>query len=226
MKFPISIPPARVGQPFGANPEFYKPLGIAAHDGQDFPTPIGTPVVAPHDGFIVGSNSNDASYGLYLVLYYEEDGKGWEWIFGHFSQVNFPSFLENVLLKDHPVKAGDVIGLSGNTGNSTGPHLHVGLRFRDPTTHQIINHDNGFFGCVDPMPYLEEKETMSNSFFVFDPATNTFSIAEPKTNPDALISDALNTGLSIPFKPGVPETAPATERIDFDALKATARVLQ
>lgn len=73
---------------------------------------------------------------------------------------------------------------------------------------------------------LNLKENMSNSFFVYDETKNEFSIAEPKTNPDALISDALNCGLSLPMKPGVPETAPAQDRIDFDALKSIARKLQ
>jgi murein DD-endopeptidase MepM/ murein hydrolase activator NlpD len=158
LKFPIAIPPARVGQPFGANPPDYARFGLAGHDGQDFPTPIGTPVLAAHDGFISASNSSNSAYGLYLAVAWEEDGVIYENIYGHFSQLNYPDFPDNVFNKQYPVKAGDVIGLSGNTGNSTGPHLHFGLRMYD-LQGQLLNRDNGFLGCVDPMPYLK-KENM------------------------------------------------------------------
>jgi murein DD-endopeptidase MepM/ murein hydrolase activator NlpD len=225
LQYPIAIPPARVGQPFAANPPDYARFGLAGHDGQDFPTPIGTPVLAAHDGYVSAANSSNSAYGLYLAVAWEEDGVIYENVYGHFSELHYPDFPDNVFNKQYPVKAGDVIGLSGNTGNSTGPHLHFGLRIYN-LQGQLLNHDNGFLGCVDPMPYLEEKETMTNSFFVYDTVKNEFSIAAPKTNPDALISDALNAGLALPMKPGLPDTAPAADRIDFDALKASARLLQ
>ena len=49
------------------------------------------------------------------------------------------------------VKAGDRVGLSGNTGASTGPHLHFG--FRPWNWKTLLN--NGFKGYVDPTPFLK-----------------------------------------------------------------------
>jgi hypothetical protein len=73
---------------------------------------------------------------------------------------------------------------------------------------------------------IKQKKQMTNSFFVFDPVKNEFAIAAPATNPDGLISAALNSGLTLPMKSGVPDTSPAADRIDFDVLKVTARILQ
>jgi hypothetical protein len=73
---------------------------------------------------------------------------------------------------------------------------------------------------------IKQKQQMTNSFFVFDPVKNEFAIAAPATNPDGLISAALNSGLTLPMKQGVPDTAPAADRIDFESLKTSARILQ
>lgn len=97
------------------------------HRGVDIAVPVGTPVRVPYAGRVheVGESS---ALGRYVVV--EHEG-GYRSVFGHLS--------EAPLRVGEPVRAGDVVAKSGNTGRSTGPHLHYGLyrngRAVDPTPH-------------------------------------------------------------------------------------------
>jgi murein DD-endopeptidase MepM/ murein hydrolase activator NlpD len=97
----------------------YKALGRrwskGFHTGIDYAVPTGTDVHAIADGIIVNANWG-RSYGVQLVC--AIDG-GWI-IYAHLSAT--------LVKPGATVKAGQVIAKSGNTGNSTGPHLHVELR--------------------------------------------------------------------------------------------------
>ena len=97
----------------------YKKLGRmwskGYHTGIDYAVPTGTDVLAIADGTIVNANWG-RSYGVQLVS--AIDG-GWI-IYAHLSAT--------LVKPGDKVKAGQVIAKSGNTGNSTGPHLHVELR--------------------------------------------------------------------------------------------------
>ena len=85
------------------------------HTGIDFAVPIGTPVLAAADGKIENANWGKA-YGNQVVQ--KVDG-GWV-IYAH---------LNKVRIKPGQVaKKGDIVGESGNTGNSSGPHLHFEMR--------------------------------------------------------------------------------------------------
>jgi murein DD-endopeptidase MepM/ murein hydrolase activator NlpD len=85
------------------------------HTGIDYAVPVGTDVLAVADGVIENANWGK-SYGTQLVQ--KLDG-GW-FIYAH---------LSSALVKPgDKVTAGQVIAKSGNTGNSTGPHLHAELR--------------------------------------------------------------------------------------------------
>jgi len=102
----------RVTSVFGAR----EPFRNGPHRGVDYATPEGTPVYAPEDGRIHKAVSVDkSSNGLHVVLQTNGKGQGW---FIHLSKV--------LVRQGDEVKAGDVIGLTGNTGSSSGPHLHVG----------------------------------------------------------------------------------------------------
>lgn len=144
-----------VSQEFGENPQKYAQLGLAGHDGRDYAAPKGTPVKATHDGFVIESIAKDTGYGIRVQIYNEQ---GYTTIYGHFERSNFPDIPFSWQERRYPVKTGDVIGFVDSTGFSTGNHLHLGLRFYD--NYQVKNYNNGFFGYVDPRPYLEEKGTM------------------------------------------------------------------
>ena len=85
------------------------------HTGVDYAVPIGTDVHAVADGTITNSNWG-RSYGVQLV---QKLNGGW-FIYAHLSAT--------LVKPGDKVKAGQVIAKSGNTGNSTGPHLHAELR--------------------------------------------------------------------------------------------------
>lgn len=94
----------------------------SVHRGYDIAVPTGTPILAPADGEVILAD---------MELYYEggavflDHGHGLVSLFMHMSEVH-------VAVGDR-VAAGAPLGLSGNTGRTTGPHLHWGVRWRDPS---------------------------------------------------------------------------------------------
>ena len=86
------------------------------HNGLDFGIPVGTGIKSTMDGQVVYAGWNDQGYGN-LVIIQNGDYKTY---YAHLSSIP-------VSVGDS-VTAGSVIGLSGNTGNSTGPHLHYEVR--------------------------------------------------------------------------------------------------
>lgn len=98
---------------------FRQDFGRGPHRGIDFAVTVGAPVVAPAGGLVVpfANYGNFGGYGAFgLGVCIEHDGTGWYSLYAHLRQ-------RNVEIGDR-VKTGDLLGLSGNTGDSTGPHLH------------------------------------------------------------------------------------------------------
>jgi len=97
------------------------------HDGIDIAVPIGTPVIAPRPGTVAAVGYSQ-SFGHFLRLYH---GDGYVTFYAHLSRV--------------PLRIGDTVyqgkrvAYSGNTGLSTGPHLHFGIfrhgQFVDPINY-------------------------------------------------------------------------------------------
>ncbi len=86
------------------------------HSGTDFKAPIGTPIKAVNDGVIVISE-NRFYAGNSIVI---DHGQGLYSCYFHLSKMNFK--------EGELVKRGEIIGLSGDTGRVTGPHLHFSFR--------------------------------------------------------------------------------------------------
>ena len=92
---------------------------IRPHNGTDFGVPVGTPVYAPADGVVERCTYQNAA-GYYIVIKHQ----------GAYSTVYM--HLSKILVKPgQTVKANQRIALSGNTGRSTGPHLHYELRINN-----------------------------------------------------------------------------------------------
>ncbi len=91
------------------------------HSGQDFAVPIGTPVEAVHAGTVVKAGPNGAgdgpAYGNAIVIKHAN---------GKYSQYAHLSKVQ--VHVGQKVNTGQQIALSGNTGNSSGPHLHFEIR--------------------------------------------------------------------------------------------------
>lgn len=92
------------------------------HNGQDFRVPIGTEVFATGDGIVVESGYSTGGFGNYVVI---DHDYGLSTLYGHLSQIK--------VSKGMNVKRGDLIGLSGDSGLSSGPHLHYQVEQKGQT---------------------------------------------------------------------------------------------
>ncbi|TLD85242.1 M23 family peptidase [Helicobacter sp. MIT 11-5569] len=89
------------------------------HTGIDFGLPVGTPIYAPADGVAYfTNNSYNGGYGIMLKL---EHSFGFSTFYAHLSRI--------AVKKGDFVRRGQVIAYSGNSGRSTGPHLHYEIRY-------------------------------------------------------------------------------------------------
>ena len=114
MRFP-TVKQFRVSSQF--NPRRINPVTgrLAAHKGVDFAMPVGTPVLATGDGEVIVAKYSGAA-GNFIAI---RHGSQYTTRYMH---------LRQLLVKPgQRVKRGDRIALSGNTGRSTGPHLHYEL---------------------------------------------------------------------------------------------------
>lgn len=91
-------------------------FGIKFHGGLDFPAPAGTSVYATAPGKVVFAGWN-GGYGLCLLV---DHGAGVTTLFGHLSAV--------AVNQGDTINRGQIIGVVGSTGRSTGPHLHYEVR--------------------------------------------------------------------------------------------------
>lgn len=109
--FHMPTPSTRITSPFG-------PRWRRMHNGLDLKVNIGDTIVAAFDGKVRVVKYERRGYGNYIVVRHDN---GLETVYGHLSkQLVEPNQL---------VKAGELIGLGGNTGRSTGSHLHFETRF-------------------------------------------------------------------------------------------------
>jgi murein DD-endopeptidase MepM/ murein hydrolase activator NlpD len=95
----------------------------AFHNGIDLAVPVGTPIKSPMDGVVSLVNSGGDG-GNQIIIRHNN---------GYFT--GYAHLSKQLVKKGDKVKKGDVIGLSGNTGKSTGPHLH--LTMTDPSGAKI-----------------------------------------------------------------------------------------
>ncbi|MDO9341613.1 MAG: M23 family metallopeptidase [Bacteroidales bacterium] len=103
----------RLGDRFGFR-KIHPVLGTPRpHDGLDFHVPYGTEVYATGDGKVIESGRSSGGFGNCIVI---DHGYGLQTTYGHLSNIKVVMGMN--------VKRGDLIGLSGSTGLSTGPHLH------------------------------------------------------------------------------------------------------
>ena len=139
MNYPTLLWPVeggRISQFWGENRAMYARFGLSGHNGLDIAVPEGTPVRAGATGWVREAMENPA-LGKYIKVMH-----GWgHTVYAHLSELQ--------VRHGQQVEAGQVIGLSGNTGNSTGPHLHLGVRIAP------YDRGDGWLGYSNPLPLLQ-----------------------------------------------------------------------
>jgi murein DD-endopeptidase MepM/ murein hydrolase activator NlpD len=110
----------RITQPFGPSGYPFEPPFDGYphfHTGIDLAGPLGSPIVAAADGVVAAATVSTVGYGNHIIIAH---AGGMLSLYGH---------LETMLVKvGDIVKSGQLIGLLGSTGNSTGPHCHFEVR--------------------------------------------------------------------------------------------------
>jgi len=129
--------------------EIHPVLGRPAwHHGQDFSAPMNTPIHATGAGRIIYLGY-DKGLGNFIRI---DHGYGFQTIYGHLSRFNTNS--------GQNVKRGDVIGFSGSTGYSTGPHLHYEIHLYGKYQNPLY-----FFGDdLTEDEYLDMIDTLNQLF--------------------------------------------------------------
>ncbi|MGB0525510.1 MAG: M23 family metallopeptidase [Flammeovirgaceae bacterium] len=97
------------------------------HRGVDFKAPMGTPIYATADAVVKKLGNMPKGYGKYIMLAH---GETYETLYAHLSEFSVE--------EGDKVKKGEVIGLSGNSGMSTKPHLHYEVRQAGKSVDPVI----------------------------------------------------------------------------------------
>lgn len=136
-----------ITQRFGDNPEYYSKFGLKGHEGIDFKTKgIGNTWGSWYD-FVGWRNVYAVKAGTVEVIYskgaygthiYLTDEEGNKFLYAHLKNAKCQTGWR--------VKEGQVIAISGNSGNTTGPHLHFCYKPKN------FNQANGFNGFENPLP--------------------------------------------------------------------------
>jgi murein DD-endopeptidase MepM/ murein hydrolase activator NlpD len=162
---PKSIPPAgkgvlvwpldsiRITQTFGVTVDSVRLYKSGTHNGVDFAASVGTRVMSAGNGVVEGIGDTDivckgASFGKWVFIRYDN---GLASTYGHFSLIT--------ARPGQRVKTGDVVGYSGNTGYTTGPHLHMsvyaGQGVKISTIKSTVCRGTYTVPLADPKAYLD-----------------------------------------------------------------------
>lgn len=121
-------------------------MGYWWHNGLDLRARKGTKVYAVNGGCVKAVGNNPAGYGIYAVV----NHGSWSTLYAHLSEVR--------VKEGDRVEAGGVLGLSGNTGVTSGPHLHFEIRLGPWNKFWDKVYLNGtvYLRCIDPEPLLRD----------------------------------------------------------------------
>lgn len=123
------------------------------HYGMDFSAPPGTEIFATGDGVVVKTIVSRRGFGKHVVI---DHGYGYETLYAHMSKIS--------VQRGQKVRRGDVIGEVGNTGTSSGPHLHYEVH----KDGKPIDPANFYFNDLTPEEYDQMIELASRVNQSFD----------------------------------------------------------
>ncbi len=113
LPFPAGVT-ARLSSPYG-------PRWGKFHNGVDYALPVGTPLLALAEGQVRFVKTTDTGpSGLYIGYRFEHEGEEYTVSYAHCSEI--------ICARREYVDAGQAIAYSGNSGSSTGPHVHLRVR--------------------------------------------------------------------------------------------------
>ena len=123
------------------------------HSGMDFTAPVGTEIHATGNGTVITVGFGDRGYGNHVIL---NHGFSYQTLYGHMSKI--------VVRPGQKLNRGDLIGYVGNSGTSTGPHLHYEVhKNRNP-----VNPINFYYNDLTPEEYEHMLELSSKAGQSFD----------------------------------------------------------
>ncbi len=123
------------------------------HTGMDFTAPVGTEIYATGNGTVVKVEKDGRGYGNNVII---NHGYGYQTLYGHMSKFS--------VRPGQKVKRGDLIGSVGNTGTSTGPHLHYEVH----KNGNPVNPVNFYYNDLSPEEYARMLEISSQAGQAFD----------------------------------------------------------
>lgn len=123
------------------------------HSGMDFSAPTGTSVYATGKGKVVKVKKLRKGYGYHVVI---DHGFNYETLYAHLSKIS--------VRRGQRINRGDVIGLVGNTGTSTAPHLHYEVH----KNGKRINPINFFYNDLSPEEFDKVLEISAKHMQSFD----------------------------------------------------------
>lgn len=173
-----------ITQLWGENPAIYRQflydgVPLLGHNGVDFATPVGVPLLSTDDGQVIQAAFDHGGFGNFVLIRHS-----WgESVYAHLSRVS--------VRVNQTLRRGQHIGDSGNTGNSTGPHLHFAIRMANYTR------GDGWGGYSDPLPYLPPNSYQLPGYFRSRDAVSGFSAEDALAQGQAL-------GRLNPEEPGRP----------------------
>ena len=123
------------------------------HEGIDFTAPVGTDIYATGNGTVQSVEYASRGYGNHVII---NHGFGYQSLYGHMSKIKVRA--------GQKINRGDVIGVVGNTGLSTAPHLHYEVIRQGAKTNPI----KYFYNDLTPEEYEKMIEISSQSNQSFD----------------------------------------------------------
>ena len=123
------------------------------HTGMDFTAPVGTEIYSTGNGIIEKIEMDGRGYGNNILI---NHGYGYETLYGHMSKIS--------VRPGQKISRGDLIGYVGNSGSSTGPHLHYEVR----KNGNPVNPVNFYFNDLSPEEYEKMLELSSQAGQAFD----------------------------------------------------------
>ncbi len=130
---------------FGCPPSLY--LAGLPHDGIDIANSVGTPIYAAASGVIERKGFEPGGYGYFVIIKHNINGERFYSLYAHLSEPSNRSVGE-------VVSQGDVIGSMGNTGWTTGPHLHFSLLSSTYETTGSAGCAWGASKCYNPARFI------------------------------------------------------------------------